>query len=668
MGLIIEQTPTAPILNVLTFRPGFTPPWPQRTHMTPLTLNRLERPEVEALIGQQAGGKILPEEVVEHIVGKTDGVPLYAEELTKAILEADFLREQDGRYHLTGPMSGLAIPSTLQDSLMARLDRLPNIREVAQLGAVLGREFVYEMVETIAAFDEASLQNGLDELVAAELLYQRGRPPRAKYVFKHALVQDAAYQSLLKRTRQFYHGQVAELLESRFLEIVQTQPELIAHHCTEAGRAEKAVEYWYEAGQQALRRSANPEAVGHLRKELEVLMTLPESAERDRSEIALQTSLGTALMAIKGYAAPEVGEAYGRARELCEQMNETEKLIPVLFGITIIHLLRAEHATAVAEARHLLDLAESLSETPYLIEAHLALGIASIYVGELHVARENLEELQRLYDPERHAALAFSYGGAEPGVAGLAFLAWTLWLLGDVGQAVTRADQAQALIRRLDNTFTLARSLYWDAILRQFIGDWPAVHARADEAVAMANEHGYALVRAAGNIMSGWSRVQMGESAEGAVEIRQGVDAYRATGANFQLPHFMIPLAEAARNLGQPEKGLEVMAEALALVESTGERYMEAELHRLRGELLLELTSDDHGPAEEAFKKAIAVAQSQGARSLELRAAMSLARLRRSQDKTAEAHDLLAPVYGWFTEGFDTADLKEAKALLEELS
>jgi predicted ATPase/class 3 adenylate cyclase len=668
LALEIEQAPTAPILNVLTFRPEFAPPWPQRAHMMPLTLNRLERPEVEALIGQHTGGKALPEEVVEHIVDKTDGVPLYVEELTKAILEADFLREHDGGYRLTGPMSAITIPATLQDSLMARLDRLPNIREVAQLGAVLGREFVYEMVQAIASMEETTLQNGLDHLVAAELLYQRGRPPRAKYVFKHALVQDAAYQSLLKRTRRYYHRQVAELLENRFPEIVQTQHELVAYHYTEAGQAEQAVEHWYKAGQQALRRSANPEAIGHLRKELEVLMTLPKSAERDRTEFALQISLGPALMATKGYAAPEVGEAYDRARDLCEQVGETEELFTALWGLWLYRLVRAEHHTALELGERLDGLAERLSETSYLLEARLALGASYLFMGELQSSREHFEEGVQLYDPARHGTLAFSYGGFDPGVLGLAYLAWTLWLLGDVEQAVARADQAQALIRRLDNAYTRARSFYWDAIVRQFVGDWAAVRAQADKAIEIATEQGFALVQAVGTILLGWTQVHEGHGAEGARQIRQGVDACRATGAVFQLPHLMVPLAEAARALGRPEEGLDVLAEAMAMVENTGERYFEAELHRLQGELLLDRSPGDLAPAESAFQKALSVARAQNAKSLELRAATSLARLWQAQAKTNAARELLAPVYERFTEGFDTKDLKEAKSLLNDLS
>ena len=384
----IDQAPTAPILNVLTFRPDFMPPWPQRSHMTTLTLNRLERPEVEALIAQQASGKALPGEVVEYIDGKTDGVPLYVEELTKAILEADFLREQEDGYVLTGPLSDVTIPATLQDSLMARLDRLPTIREVAQLGAVLGREFSYEMLQSIASMNETDLQQGLERLVDAELLYQRGRPPRARYIFKHALVQDAAYQALLKRKRQDYHRQAAEMLETRFPEIVQTQPELVAHHYTEAGLAEQAVKHWYEAGQQALQRSANLEAIGHLRKALEVLMTLPESAERDRQELALQTTLGPALMATQGYAAPEVGEAYVRAHELCERVGDTKELFIARWGLFAHRLFRAEHHTCLTMAQQLIDLAENLPESEYLLVAKLTLGVSHIFVGELQTARE----------------------------------------------------------------------------------------------------------------------------------------------------------------------------------------------------------------------------------------------------------------------------------------
>ncbi len=502
----------------------------------------------------------------------------------------------------------------------------------------------------------------------AELLYQRGRPPRAKYVFKHALVQDAAYQSLLKRARQYYHSQVAELLESRFPDLVQTQHELVAHHYTEAGLAEQAVDHWYKAGQQAVQRSANLEAVGHLRKALEVLMTLPESAERDRRELTLQTTLGPALMATKGYGAIEAGEAYFRARDLCEKVGESAELFTVVWGLFAHHLTRAEYHNARELAEQLLGLAEELGETEYLIEAHIAFGTTSIYLGELKATREHLEELVSLYDPERHAGLAFRYGGFDPGVLCLGYGAWTLWLLGEVDQAKACADRAQALSRRLNNAYTLARCQYYDALLRQFVGDWQAVRARAEEAIELATEQGIAMVRAVGTIMLGWVRLREGQKAEGSRQIHKGVDAYRATGASFQLPHFLVPVAEAARIRGRPEEGLDVLADAMAIVENTGERYLEAELHRLQGELLLARSPGDHGPAEGVFQKALSVARAQQAKSLELRAATSLARLWQVQGKTTAARDLLAPVYQSFSEGFDTPDLKSANALLDELS
>ena len=337
LGLLLDQVPTVPMLNLLTFRSDFVQPWPTRSHMTPLTLNRLERPQVEALITHLADGKALPEEVVGHIVARTDGVPLFVEELTKMLLESDFLHEEADHYALTGPLSAVAIPTTLHDSLMARLDRLPMVREVAQLGAVLGREFAYEMLQSLAAVEESTLQDRLAQLVDSELLYQRGRPPRAKYIFKHALVQDAAYASLLRSTRQAYHQQVARMLEVRFPETIEAEPELVAHHYTETGCHEQAVDYWQHAGQRAVQRSANVEAIAHLRQGIELLATLPDTSERTQQELTFHTTLGPALMATKGYGAPEVGQVYSRARELCPQVGETPELFTALWGMWLFY-------------------------------------------------------------------------------------------------------------------------------------------------------------------------------------------------------------------------------------------------------------------------------------------------------------------------------------------
>jgi class 3 adenylate cyclase/predicted ATPase len=667
LGLLLDQSPTSAMLNLLTFRPEFVPPWPSRSHMTPLTLNRLERPQVEVLITHLAGGKALPAEVVEYIVARTDGVPLFVEELTKMLLESDFLHQEAERYTLTSPLSAVAIPTTLQDSLMARLDRLPMIREVAQLGAVLGREFAYEMLRALAGVEEATLQDRLAQLVDTELLYQRGRPPRAKYIFKHALVQDAAYASLLKSTRQQYHQQVAQMLEARFPDTVETEPELVAHHYTEAGCYAQAVGYWQQAGKRAMQRSANVEAIAHLRQGIELLTTLPDTPERVQSELTLQTTLGPALMTTRGYAAPEVAAAYSRARDLCQQAEETPELFPVLWGMFVLYAGRAEHETARELAEQCLSLARRLNDPALLLEAHLVLGVSWFYLGQLSQAHTHLEQGIRLYDPQQHHALAFRYGNVDPGVGCLAYAGWTLWVQGYPDQALEWVNEALTLAQSLEHPSTLARGLYYTTLLHQLRREWQVVYERAETTITVATAQQVALMLALGPIMRGWAVAMQGQGAEGLTQLRQGLDAYRATGAEFQRPHFLSMLAEVHSLMGQPEAGLTALSEALALVEKTGERYYEAELHRLKGELLLQQAAPDVSHAETCFQQALDIARRQQAKALELRAAMSLGRLWQQQGKQQEAQALLAGVYHWFTEGFDTADLQEAKALLEAL-
>ena len=550
LGLLLDQSPTFAMLNLLTFRPDFVPPWPHRSHMTPLTLTRLERPQVEALITHLAGGKALPAEVVEHIVTRTDGVPLFVEEITKMLLESDVLHQEAERYTLTGPLSAVAIPTTLQDSLMARLDRLPMIREVAQLGAVLGREFAYEMLRALAGVEDALLQDRLAQLVDTELLYQRGRPPRAKYIFKHALVQDAAYASLLKSTRQQVHQQVAQMLEARFPDTVATEPELVAHHYTAAGCNAQAVGYWQQAGQRAMQRSANVEAIAHLRQGIELLTALPDTPERVQAELTLQTTLGPALMATKGFAAPEVAATYHRARELCQQADETPELFPVLWGLWLLYAGRAEHETAREFGEQCLSLARRLDDPVLLLEAHLALGASWFLLGQLSQAHAHLEQCMRIYDPQQHHALAFRYGNYDPGVMCLALSGWTLWLLGYLDQALERANEALTLAQHLEHTYTLARVLFSTTLLHQWRREWQVVCERAETAITVATAQQVALVLAVGPIMRGWALAKQGQGAEGLTQLRQGLDAYRATGTEMQRPHFLSMLARGAQHHG----------------------------------------------------------------------------------------------------------------------
>ena len=668
LGLLLDQVPTASLLLALTYRPDFVPPWPTRSHMTPITLSRLERTQAEAMVRALAGDTALPAEVLDHIIAKTDGVPLFVEELTKMLLESDLLRQEGESYVLTGPLTDLAIPATLQESLLARLDRLPTVREVAQLGAVLGREFAYETLKALGAMDDEALQDGLGRLVDAELLYQRGRPPRSKYIFKHALVQDAAYQSLLRRTRQRYHLQVAELLEVSFPETVKNTPELVAHHFTEAGSNEQAVDYWHKAGEQALRRSANLEAIGHFNKGLEVITALPETAERDRRELRLHAELGPPLMAVRGYGAPEVIETYGRARELCQQVGGTTELFPVMFGLCIFYLGGGDPSQGQELSDQLLVIAEESEDPALIIEAHVMHGLMRFVFGEFLSSRDHFEAVIELYDREQHAELALRYGGFDPGTLALAYMAWVQWMLGYPDAAQNRADEAQALAQAVAHSYTRARALYWDSISGQFRRDWSVVKEQAEAAIEMASEQNFALIFAGATIMRGWALANQGLSSEGMHQIREGLEALGATGSEYQLPHLLASQAETARNLGHPEEGLGILDEALAQVERTGERYYEAELYRLKGELVLADTPAAVDAAEECFQCALVIARGQSAKSFELRAATSLARLWHSLGKTTEARDLLSPVYGWFTEGFDTPDLQDAKALLDELS
>jgi class 3 adenylate cyclase/predicted ATPase len=667
LGQLIDQAPTAPLLVVLTFRPVFSPPWPPRSHVRPLPLNRLERPQIEALAGRHAGGKRLPPEVFEHIVQKTDGVPLFVEEMTKAVLGSGVLRADGDAYALSGPLSDISIPASLHESLMARLDRLPTLREVAQLGAVLGREFAYEMLRAIGVIDESRLRDGLGRLVEAELLYQRGRPPRARYIFKHALIQDAAYQSLLRRTRQHYHRQVAELLESGFADAVETSPELLAHHYSEAGLPAPALAYWRKAGENATRRSANQEAIGHLTAGLAQLVQLPETQERAKQELTLQRLLGQASFAARGYASPEAARAFNRARELCARLENDDSIFPVLSGVFLFQMTGAYHANSVVTANEIMQRSGRTDNPAARLAGNLVSGLGAFHLGTLAPARAHFDkaiEYYRAIAVEEAARLPYEYG-VDPGAAAFGYAAWCLWLLGHPSQALRHGDEALAILERGGHGFTHSRGLYWNSLLHACRREWSIVEERAAAAIVSAQERGLAMVVAVARIMRAAARAVLDPNDEFATEIREALTAYRATGARVQSTYHLVLLAQALAACGRHGEGLAAVQEAAALVEETGERFVEAELHRVEGNLLL--TTDGAAEAEVCYVRALEVARAQQGRSLELRAACDLARLWAERGERSRAAELLAPVYGWFTEGFDTTDLKEAKALLDGL-
>jgi class 3 adenylate cyclase/predicted ATPase len=668
LGLYIEQSPTVSILNVLTYRPEFVPPWSMRSHMTPITLNRLERPEVEAMIGYQANGKAVPSDVVEHIVAKADGVPLYVEELTKTILESDFLHEEAKRYTLSGTLSAVAIPATLQDSLMARLDRVPTMREVAQVGAVLGREFAYEILSAIVGLEEPQLNSGLGQLVENELLYQRGRPPRSKYIFKHALIQDAAYQSLLKRTRQHYHLQVGQLLEARFPETVEAHPELLAHHYTEAGAAKEAIIAWHKAGELAKSRGANQEAVVHLSNGLFVANDLPDDQQRARYELKLQVSLGGVYLQMKAHSAPEVEVAFARARELCEQIGDAPELVPTLFGLwrhDIVQMAEIEKPKEVAA--RLLRHAKNETDPVSHVVAHYAAGFTSIVMAEYSAAGDHLREGMRRYAPDdRDTAEVYRFG-QDPGVACCCYLAMTDWVLGYPDRARERVRDGLALAERLDDSFSLAYALVFASWVDQLQDNREGILENAKEAIRLATEKGFPYWLSIGKVMEGWGEAAGNPVHATVLSLRDRVENHRALGTNLFMPNFLALLGDAALRAGQTDACGAALDEAETFLERTGERWWNTEIHRLQGELLVARDSDG-AKAESRFQKALALARERDAKSFELRAAMSLARLWQRRGERNEGRELLAPMYDWFSEGFDTSDLKNAKALLEHLS
>jgi len=543
---------------------------------------------------------------------------------------------------------------------------LAAVKPLAQLGATLGREFSYALLHAVSPWDEVSLQRGLHQLVEAELLYQQGLPPQATYLFKHALIQEAAYQSLLRSTRQQHHQRIAQVLEAQFPDTAETRPELLAHHYTEAGLPAQAIPYWQQAGQRAYERSAYVEAIAHLTKGLEVLTAVPDTPERARQELTLHITLGPALMAAKGLAAPEVERVYTRALVLCRQVGETPQLFPILIGLWRFHVVRAEYQTAHELEEWLLRLAQSIQDPALLLEAHRPQGQTLFLLGELVQARERLEQALALYNPEQHRSHAFLYGH-DAGVLCLSWLSLTLWVLGYPDQALKRSHDALSLARELAHLPSLAIGLQFASMFHQLRREGQATQERAEAAILLSTEQGMPQPLATGTILRAWALAKQGRAGEGLGQIHQGLAAYRATGAVWNQSNFLAMLAETYGDMEQREEGLTALDEALAMVERTGERFWEGELHRLKGTLLLARSAEPQAEAEACFRQALDVARRQHAKSLELRAAMSLSRLWQRQGKRDAARALLAEVYGWFTEGFDTVDLQEARALLEAL-
>ena len=676
MTQLIERVPQTRQLLVFSFRPEFVPPWSDGGRFERLDLNRLDRGASARIVTEIAGMSVRAE-LLRQLVEKADGVPLYLEELTKLVVEQGLILAGNGQLDPARPPPVLAIPATLADSLTARLDRLADAKSVAQLGAVIGRQFSYELLaavaKTTASVDFRALDRNLAQLVEAGLLFVEEDRRGKSYTFKHALIQDAAYASLLRTTRLQYHRHIAQALTEHFPATVEAAPELLARHYTQAGMIAESVPCWLRAGQRALQASADPEAIAHLTTGLDLLAGLPAGPERAGVELQFRLALGPAYMAIKGYAAPEVEACYQRARELCRELGDTPQLAPVLHGLWSYYIVRAQHTSALALGEQVLQLGAATNDDGLLLEGNLAVGWSHYFLGELEQARQQLERVLEQYDHDRHSAHAFIYGN-NPATSAQGALALGLWLLGYPDQSLRHSQENLATLRSLvkHHPYSVAFDLTVAAILCQWRGDAPATRALAEEAHALSEKHDLAFISAMASILKGWVLTREGELSEGITQMRDGLAAQLATGAELARPYWLCLIAEACHRTGAARDGLALLDDAEAAAEQTGERLWEAEIHRLRGQLLLTASEPDTPEAartaEACYHRALDVARRQAARSLELRAAVSLSRLWQTEGREPQAHELMTPIYEQFTEGLDTPDLRAAATLLAQLT
>ena len=668
LDLLVPRLRDLPVLLVVTHRPEYTPRWTDQAHVTVLSLNRLGRRQGAELVARVTAGKPLPQEVLDQVLAHTDGVPLFIEELTKSVLESKLLRETTDGYIIDAPLPAFTIPTTLRDSLIARLDRLAPVREVAQIGACIGREFSYALLAAVSPLRDELLTEALEQLIKTGLVFRRGTSPDSVYTFKHALVQDAAYDSILKSKRVHLHAQIAQLLEQDPSQTVGSEPELLAHHFTQAGLHERAVPYWIEAGQRALARVALAEAVAHITMALTVNGRASASPERDHRELDIRLLLTAAYLASLGWAAVQIVQTLGPARELAMRRGQNDKLVSVLTFTCMHHNMRLEFSRTLALVEELDALARSRQDSSTSVLARWNEAWVQCAMGNFNRAQQVMDVLRSVYHSEKHRYLADIYN-LDPMCDIQIWAGYWLWALGYPDQARRAVEDGLELARRVGNLFNLCWSLtggIYPLVLR---GEEVSARQWVAEALARAQEHGMTFVS---DMLVPWTDglalIAHGDYAQGYARASMGLSLWRAGGGLHTVPFGNVVLGAALVGLKRFDEARTLLEESLELSERTGHRIAEAETHRVLGELFQQQPTPDSGAAEATFLKALEAARSQEAKGFELRAGISLARFWQSQGKRREAYELLGPIYNWFTEGFDTRDLREAKALLDELA
>ena len=659
---IVDRVRTLPVLVVVTFRPEFTHPWARHPHVSEMMLDRLGPHDGIALVKRILGKRSLTAHAVRQIVERTDGIPLFLEELTKAVVESS--ADGDGTFP-TASSSDSAIPATLHDSLMARLDRLGPAKQVAQIGAVIGREFSFELLASVSErYSPSELRASLDQLIASGLLLRRGTEADI-FLFKHALVQDAAYSTLLRRPRQQLHDKIARALEAHFPDRAAREPEVLAHHLSEASEPLRASEYWLTAGAQAARRSANVEAIAHFSRGLNELKSLPSGPDKDRRELALQTAIGTPLISVHGYAAAQTGAAYSRARALCHQYGDSLSLHAMLSGEFVYHFVRGDYEVMRQLAAEAGRSAERTGDEALLLAGHRMAGMAAMHFGSLATARSEFETILRLYDPGRHRLPPVLYIH-DPKISALSYLPIIDWILGYPDRARSIAAEAFRYAGELNQANLTAHvRTFAGAGLQELLGEVSAVAEHADAMISLADQHSLGYWRLNGLFLRGWVSATSGDLPQGIALMRESLNGRAAMGVSWHQIRYLCMLSATLQNPDAAETGLRVIAEARELVAGHEEHLWEAELQRIEAELLAFCGSA--AERESGYLAALATARRQAAKSLELRAAVGLTRLWTHQSRSGECRELLGPLCASFTEGFETSDVRQATQLLGAL-